>query len=240
MNRALLVVLPLTVLGVLVGCEDHTEGVTAATVTEPAVAVPTPGAAEAAPSGTTTAGTTPGGTAAASGSSRTSLAIDPATSTVGFTAAKITRSHDGSFSRFEGTIELDRANLTASSVSVTIHLDSLALDPADLARHLLTDDFFDVARFPTSTFVSTSVTEGATGNIGDAPATHTIAGDMTLHGRTQRITFPAIVEVTDAGVRARSEFTIDRRDFGIVYPGMPNDLIRDQVVIRFDVRAPAS
>ena len=77
---------------------------------------------------------------------------------------------------------------------------------------------------------------GATGRVGDTPATHTISGDMTLHGRTQRITFPAIVEATDNGVHARAEFTIDRRDFGIVYPGMPDDLIRDEVVIRFDVR----
>ena len=171
---------------------------------------------------------------------RTSLAIDPARSTVGFTGAKITRSHDGSFSRFEGTIELDRANLTASSVSVTIHLASLAIDPADLAEHLLTADFFDVATHPTATFVSTSVTEGATGSVGGVPATHTITGDMTLHGRTHGVSFPAIVEVTENGVHARSEFTINRRDFGIEYPGMPDDLIRDEVVIRFDVHASAS
>ena len=34
------------------------------------------------------------------------------------------------------------------------------------------------------------------------------------------------------GVSARAEFTIDRRDYGIVYPGMANDLIRDSVVLR--------
>lgn len=219
-SRAALGALSLVLLG---ACEDHTVGVTAATVSDPGAATPSgPSVADrAAPA------------------ARSSLAIDTATSSVGFTAAKITRSHDGSFSRFEGTIELDRASLAASSVRVSIELGSLELDPADLARHLLTADFFDVAVHPTATFVSTSVIEGATGSIAGTAATHTIAGDLTLHGRTQRITFPAIVEVTSTGVRARSEFTIDRRDFGIEYPGMPNDLIRDQVVIRFDVRATA-
>ncbi len=206
----------------LLGCgEDHTAGVTAATVTDPASPAVAPAIAPP-PAG-----------------ARTSLAIDPARSTVGFTGAKITRSHDGSFSRFEGAIELDRANLTASSVSVTIHLSSLAIDPADLGEHLLTADFFDVATHPTATFVSTSVTEGATGSVGGTPATHTISGDMTLHGRTHGISFPAVIEVTENGVHARSEFTINRRDFGIEYPGMPNDLIRDEVVIRFDVHATA-
>lgn len=219
-RRVALGVLCAVLLG---GCEDHTAGVAAATVEGPSAAAAPP---------------LPGPTAVPS--ARSSLAIDPATSSVGFTGAKITRSHDGTFSRFEGSIELDRADLVASSVRVSIDVASLAIEPADLGRHLLTADFFDVATHPTATFVSTSVTAGATGTIDGAPATHTIAGDLTLHGRTQRITFPAIVEVTDAGVRARSEFTIDRRDFGIEYPGMPDDLIHDEVVIRFDVRTRAT
>ena len=115
----------------------------------------------------------------------------------------------------------------------------MTIEPARLAAHLLTDDFFDTATFPNATFSSTTVAAGATGNVGDVPATHTITGDLTLHGVTNRISFPAAIEVTDAGVRARSEFTINRRDFGIVYPGMPDDLIHDDVVIRFDVHAAA-
>jgi hypothetical protein len=35
----------------------------------------------------------------------------------------------------------------------------------------------------------------------------------------------------------KSEFDINRKDFGIVYPGKPDDLIRDEVVIRLDLKA---
>jgi polyisoprenoid-binding protein YceI len=208
---------PVLLLALALGCgEDHTEGVTAATVSsapaEP-TAAPEPSAA------------------------RTTLAIDPATSTLGFTGAKVTGSHDGTFTRFSGNIELDTANVTASSVNVSIEIASMTIEPARLAEHLLTADFFDAPTHPTATFASSSVTAGGTGTVGDVPVTHTITGDLTLHGQTHRITFPAVIEVDGSTVRARAEFTINRRDFGIEYPGMPDDLIRDEVVIRFDVRA---
>ena len=209
---------PVLLLALALGCgEDHTEGVTAATVSDPP-AVP--------------AATTPEPSAA-----RTTLAIDPATSTLGFTGAKVSGSHDGTFTRFSGNIELDAANVTASSVNVSIEIASMTIEPARLAAHLLTDDFFDAATYPTATFASSTVTAGGTGTVGDVAATHTITGDLTLHGQTHRITFPAVIEVEGTTVRARAEFTINRRDFGIEYPGMPDDLIRDEVVIRFDVRA---
>lgn len=205
---------------VLAACgSDHTEGVTPATVSEPVAA-----AAAAAPSST----------------GRETLAIDRASSSVGFTGAKITATHDGSFSDFDGTIELDPQDLTASSVRVTVQIASLSIEPERLAQHLLTPDFFDAPQFPTATFESTAVRAGGEGQIGGRAATHTITGNLTLRGRTRAISFPAVIAVEPSGVRAQSELTINRRDFGIVYPGMPDDLIADGVVIRFDVRAPRS
>jgi polyisoprenoid-binding protein YceI len=212
--------LALAALLVLAACDDPTEGVAPATV------------APAAP--TTTAPATPTPPPAA----RETLTIDRATSSVGFTGSKVTGSHDGTFGEFSGTIDLDAANLAASAVRVTIQMGSVTIEPARLQSHLRSGDFFDIEHFPTATFESTSVTEGATGTIDGQRATHTIAGNLTLRGQTRAVTFPAIVSVAPGEVTARSEFTIDRRDFSIVYPGMPDDLIRDEVVIRFSVRAP--
>lgn len=218
MNKLRVPLLTLSASSLLLfaACEDHTEGVTAATVSEPAAAAP----------------------AAPPSASRERLAIDRATSSIGFTGAKVSATHDGSFRDFEGTIELDPASVDASAVRVTIQIASLSIEPERLAGHLLTPDFFDAPRFPTATFESTSIREGSEATVAGQRATHTITGNLTLRGTTRAITFPAIVEVQPTGVRARSELTIDRRDFGIVYPGMPDDLIRDQVVVRFDVRAP--
>jgi polyisoprenoid-binding protein YceI len=206
---------------------DHTEGVVPATVSAPVTPPPAPSAptpaAEAAP--------TPAGPA------RTTLTIDRATSEVGFTGAKITESHTGTFSEFSGTIELG-PSIPESRVSVTIQIGSLVIEPARLHGHLLSPDLFDAAAFPTATFESTSITEGATGTVGDAPATHTVTGNLTLHGQSRSITFPAIIAMTDGEVTSRAEFVIDRMTFGIIYPGMPDDLIRPEVVVRFRVRAP--
>lgn len=213
----------------LVACgEDHTEGVAPATVA-PAAPTPSPAPAPVAPAA-------PGPAATPSGSS--ALTIDRASSSVGFTAAKVTASHDGSFTDFAGTIDLPSEDPTQGRVSVTIQMASLVIEPARLSSHLRTPDLLDVERFPTATFESTSIAAGGAGSVGGAPATHTVTGSFTLHGQTRSITFPAVISVAGDAVTASAEFSIDRQDFGITYPGMPDDLIRDEVVIRFRVRAP--
>jgi polyisoprenoid-binding protein YceI len=220
-SRALVL---LTALSLAACGEDHTEGVATATVSAPVAPPPAP-AAEAAP--------TPAAPA------RPTLTIDRASSEVGFTGAKITGSHTGTFSDFSGTIELG-PTIPESRVSVTIQIASLVIEPARLHRHLLSPELLDATGFPTATFESTSITEGATGTVGELPATHTVTGNLTLHGQTHSITFPAIIAMTDGEVTASAEFVIDRMSFGVVYPGMPDDLIRPEVVVRFRIRAPRS
>jgi hypothetical protein len=55
---------------------------------------------------------------------------------------------------------------------------------------------------------------------------------------TRAITFPARVSVGPRAVSTTAEFSINRREFGIVYPGMPDDLIQDAVTIRLNLTAP--
>jgi polyisoprenoid-binding protein YceI len=221
MKRFSIGALGLVALPMLAACtETPTEGVATATV----------GSSEATPSAAANADPpSPEGL---------ELAIDRASSSIGFTGAKVTATHDGSFEEFSGEISLDPSSVAASSVSVVIQMASLRIEPERLAAHLATPDFFDVARFPTATFQSTSVREGASAQIDGKPATHTVTGTLTLHGVSKEISFPAILTVEETGLSAKSEFVLNRRDFDIVYPGMPDDLIRDEVVIRFDVRAP--
>ena len=58
---------------------------------------------------------------------------------------------------------------------------------------------------------------------------------MKLHGITRSISFPAAITVSDDAVKVAAEFAIDRQDFNISYPGKPDDLIRDDVVIKLDI-----
>lgn len=195
----------------LVGCSDPAANTTAARV-------------EAASTETTEPSPSAG--------ERESLTLDASRSSVGFTGAKVTDSHDGTFADFSATMQLDPEDVTKSSVDVTIQMSSVQIEPDRLREHLLSSDFFDVERFPTTTFKSTRIAAGGEGG------THTVTGNLTLHGETRSITFPATIEVEANEVRARAEFSINRKDFGITYAGMADDLIRDGVVIRFDVRFP--
>jgi polyisoprenoid-binding protein YceI len=60
---------------------------------------------------------------------------------------------------------------------------------------------------------------------------------LQLHGVTKSISFPTTIKVGGGGVEVDAEFAINRKDFGIVYPGMPDDLIRDDVLLRLHIRA---
>jgi polyisoprenoid-binding protein YceI len=163
-----------------------------------------------------------------------SLPIDPATSQIQWTGSKVTAHHDGGFKSFKGNITLVGQDPTKSSVTIDIDTDSLYTAPDNLVTHLKSKDFFDVATFPKATFVSTSVKPG-----GDKGATHTVTGNLTLHGVTKSVTFPATIKTSPAGTDADAEFSINRKDFGLTYPGRVDDLIRDDVVIKLTVRAHA-
>ena len=154
--------------------------------------------------------------------------ITPLASKIGFVGAKITASHVGGFQRFSGKAE--KLADGSGRVSVEIETDSLFADSDRLTGHLKSSDFFDVAKFPKATFVSTRI-EPKTGD------DYTIMGDLDLHGIKKSITFPAKVQKSANGLAVKAEFSINRKDFGIVYPGLPDDLIRDDVVIKLDLQA---
>ncbi|MEM7350725.1 MAG: YceI family protein [Acidobacteriota bacterium] len=151
-------------------------------------------------------------------------------STIGFVGAKVTGTHDGGFKAFDGKVSVAGASAEGSSVEVVIDTTSLWSDNDDLTGHLKSPDFFDVEQFPTATFKSTSIAANDEG-------THTLTGNLELHGVTKQISFPADVKVSELGWAATAEFSINRMDFEIVYPGRPDDLIRDEVLIKLDLRS---
>jgi polyisoprenoid-binding protein YceI len=157
--------------------------------------------------------------------------ITPENSKIEFIGSKVTGSHNGSFQKFSGTIDYAGAP-EKSRVEISIETDSVNVDDAGLTKHLKTPDFFDVAKFPKASFVSTEIKAG-----GEKGASHTITGNFELHGVTKSITFPATITVSPAGVNVDSTFSINRKDFGINYAGAADNLIRDEVVLKLTVRA---
>lgn len=194
----------IAVLAVLiaVGCNaDPGAGKTKAAVADPVA----PQAVQAAPEAAT----------------RT-LDVDRTQSKVAAVGAKVTRKHDIAFDDWSGTLTTTGDDLTG--VTVEIKMASLRADDAKLTGHLQSPDFFDVATYPTSTFEATKITK-------QGGANHLVEGNLTMRGVTKQISFPATVKSTGDSVAAQAEFVINRKDFGIVYPGMPDDLIKDEVAL---------
>lgn len=171
-------------------------------------------------------------TTAAAPTAGTKFAFTNADSKLEFVGAKVTRKHDGSFQTFSGTVTLVDNDPTKSSVTVLVDVGSLKSDEDKLTTHLKSPDLLDVGKFPQATFTSTSIKAG-----GEQGKSHTITGNLQLHGVTKSISFPADIKAGADAVDVDAEFAINRKDFGVVYPGMPDDLIKDDVLLKLKIHA---
>ncbi len=120
----------------------------------------------------------------------------------------------GRFNDFSGSFTYDKNNPNDSTLSVTINTASIDSNHADRDKHLRSDDFFDVSKFPEASFVSTQY-------ISTGINTGTLSGDLTLHGITKPVSI-AVTKVGEGkdpwgGYRAGFEgsTSFSRYDFGI-------------------------
>ncbi|HWG21601.1 MAG TPA: YceI family protein [Terracidiphilus sp.] len=162
--------------------------------------------------------------------------LDPNHSEVDFTARHMSLSNvHGRIGNLKGSITLNDADITKSSVSVTI--DTTTIDTGVQMRDndLKSDHFFDVAKFPTATFTSTSVS-GSGGHL-------TVNGNLTLHGVTHPVTLdvqgpsgplPGMDHKQHAGYSATT--TLSRKDFGIGAT-YPDSVVSDAIQLTIDLDA---
>ena len=122
----------------------------------------------------------------------------------------------GEFTKYDGTLLLDRSDLAKSSIEVNIDTASIDTDQDDFDEHLRGADFFNVAQHPSMAFKSTKVEDAGDGML-------KVTGDFTMLGQTHPVVldvklnkvaphpFRPTVEV--AGFSART--TIDRTTWGL-------------------------
>lgn len=87
----------------------------------------------------------------------------------------------GRFDKFSGNFSYDEAKPETAKVEVSIDTTSVNSNHAERDKHLRSDDFLDVEKFPEAKFVSTKFTPGADG-------AGKLEGDLTLHGITKPVT----------------------------------------------------
>lgn len=170
---------------------------------------------------------------------------------VGWIGTKVTAHHFGEINISEGTIEVKDANVVGGSF--TIDMTTLVtLDKSGgekLTGHLKSDDFFDVEQYPTAVFEIISAerrvfTERPAATQYDEHKrfqlnnpTHRLIGNLTMHGVTRQINIPAEIEFLPGSLIAKSQFDLNRKDWGIDFTGPKDNLIRDEVHIGIEFKA---
>ena len=169
----------------------------------------------------------------------TTYAIDPAHSEVDFSIRHMAISTvHGRFGLKSGTILLDPADVTKSSVEAVIDVASVDTGTPPRDGHLKSPDFFDAAKYPLATFKSSSVRKAGDGYV---------VGDLTLHGVTRPITLhmePPSKEQTGMDKKLHRGFsattTLHRQDFGLTWNGTlksGDSVLGDDVKLSFDIEA---
>jgi len=187
----------------------------------------------------------------------TSFKVDTTSSNVEWVATKVTAYHTGTLNVKSGELIVQDDNVTGgnfvldmTSIVVSGPPGSDAKDNAKLLGHLKSPDSFDVAANPEATFTITSVApfSGTAKDSADprqesiskykvTNPTHTVSGNLTIKGVTKNITFPVQLTVSGNSADAIAKFNINRKDWDIVYPGKPDDLIRDEVHLGIALKA---
>lgn len=161
--------------------------------------------------------------------------FDPAHSTIAFKVRHFLGTAKGKFTKFSGTIDVDRDHPEKSSVTATIQAASIDTAIAKRDEHLRGEDFFNVQKFPEITFKSRRVKQ-------TGPNTGDIIGDLTMHGVARTITLHAQLLGAAEDQTSRWRITtapIKRSEFGLAWSKSVEavSMIGDDVTVDIQIEA---
>lgn len=172
----------------------------------------------------------------------TTFAADRAHTSVGFSVRHMVTQVRGSFGDFSMTIVKDDANPAASSVDFKIQATSVDTGNEMRDKHLRSDDFFAVEKFPEITFKSTKVEK-----VSDSD--YQVTGEFTMRGVTKVMTLPVkfLGEIKGMDGKPVAGFsvttTLNRKEFGVNWNKTLDSgglLLADEVTVEINVEAKQS
>lgn len=180
-----------------------------------------------------TANATP--TSAATAAEESTLKLDVAASHLTWLGKKVGGQHNGKVALKEGSATFN-GNQIVSATPIIIDMTTItneditdAAYKAKLIGHLKAADFFDVAKYPTAKFETTSV-EG-----------NTLVGKLTIKDKTEEVKIPVTVVNENGTAKVSGKVTIDRTKFGVMYSSkkltdtLKDKIINDDVEIGFEL-----
>ena len=166
--------------------------------------------------------------------------IDPVHSGINFSVRHMVVSKvRGRFTKYSGTLAIDDADLTRSTVEATIDAASIDTGTAQRDTHLRSPDFLDVERFPEIRFRSTRIHKLADDR-------YHLIGNLTVRDVTREVSLDVEYggQAKDPWGNARIGFiakaTLDRKEFGLLWNQVLEAggvLVGDRVDIELEVQA---
>ncbi|MEK7793948.1 MAG: YceI family protein [Candidatus Hydrogenedentota bacterium] len=187
----------------------------------PAEAVPTPADAAA-----------PAVAPAASQTSAAAKYILTDDSYIGFVGTKTVGKHYGQFLKYDGSVEVTDGNIETAKIRITFDMTEAETDNTILTGTLKKEDFFDVEKFPQSSFESTKIAKISDG--------YEVSGNLTIRGVAKGVTFPATVTLEGGALKAKADFSVDRNAWGIGQGYISDTIIADDVLISLEIEAKAA
>ena len=145
----------------------------------------------------------------------------------------------GQFAKVTGALTLDDSNLANSHVEAIIDAGSIETRDAQRDAHLKSADFFDVEKFPSLMFKSTSISVVRPGELA-------VEGELTIRDITRTVLFdvegptpPAKDPWGNLRVAASATVKISRKEFGLVWNTTLENgglLVGDEVTVTLDVQ----
>ena len=127
----------------------------------------------------------------------------------------------------DGIIQSGNFTIDMNSVRAT---DMTGEGAKDLEDHLKSDDFLSTKNYPKGYFTVLNSVSKSTGSL-------TVSGYLILKGISNTISFPITVTETKTAITLKSEFTVDRTQWGINYQSgsifgtLKDDIISDTMNI---------
>jgi polyisoprenoid-binding protein YceI len=148
---------------------------------------------------------------------KTKWTIDPMHSEVTFKIRHLVISNvSGSFQKFSAEAETEDDNFETAKIHFSADAGSITTGTEQRDGHLKSADFFDIEKFPTVDFVSSSLTKTS----GDE---YKLKGDLTMHGITKpvelNVEFGGVGKDGYGNIKAGFEVSgkINRKDFGLTW-----------------------
>ena len=152
----------------------------------------------------------------------------PAQSEVTFVAKQMGVPLDGKFGKFDAQVALDMKKPEAGKVAFSIDLGSAVVGDAETIKELKKPEWFNVGKFPTATFTSSSIKSAGAGKL-------ELAGTLFIKGTVRPLTVPVTLTPGRSGVSvAQGSFALKRVDFNIGEGDWADiSIVANDVVVKF-------